>query len=302
MITVKFIEINPQKWYNEENKPKGESGMARPNLAAQLVKYRKARGLTQEALASQLNVTPQAVSKWEKGGYPDAELLPAIARALDVSLDVLFGLRSEEAVDPVTLMNETIRSLPEEERAGYCMNLFYAMMCAYSNIQSSEFRIPRRLLRETYAQLKTDREQAVARLNKDMQYFCFLRIPEEGLDSYAQITDRLLEFFRLLGRRETLEILYFFASSERNHLWSPGEIIESTGMEENTARDVLDRLDKMGAIWTLKIDRGTDPVYGYTHSLPLESILVLATSFINYLSNTDPNIELWNRGAFRASE
>jgi hypothetical protein len=73
-------------------------------------------------------------------------------------------------------------------------------------------------------------------------------------------------------------------------------------MEESTARDVLDRLDKMGAIWTLKIDRGTDPVYGYTHSLPLESILVLATSFINYLSNTDPNIELWNRGAFRASE
>ena len=59
--------------------------------------------MTQETLAGMLNVTPQAVSKWEKGSYPDGDLLPQIAKALDVSLDVLFGLRTDEEIDPAEL-------------------------------------------------------------------------------------------------------------------------------------------------------------------------------------------------------
>lgn len=276
--------------------------MPKNNFANQLMKYRKRSGLTQEALAGLLNVTPQAVSKWENGSYPDGELLPQIAQVLEVSLDVLFGRKPEEQVNPTTLVTEAIQSMPEQERTAYCINLFYAVMNAYSNIRSSEFRIPEQLLRETYAQLKTDQELAVARLNEDMQYFCFLRIPEDGLNSYAKITDRLLQFFRLFSRREALQVLYFFASSERNHLWSKAQIVQSTGLSEKTAAEVLEQLDRMGAIWAVSIDAQRDAVYGYTHSIPLEAILVLATSFVNYLQYTDPNIELWNNGAFKASE
>lgn len=272
------------------------------NFAGKLVQFRKRRRLTQEALAGMLNVTPQAVSKWEKGSYPDAELLPKIAKALDVSLDVLFGLKPEEQIDPIVLVAETIQSMPEEERTDYCMQLFYAVLNAYSNVQSSETRFPEHLLRETYAQLKTDRELALARLNEDMQYFCFMKIPENGLNSYAQITDRLLKFFRLLSRRETLQILYFFGASERNHLWSKRQISESLGLSEKITAEVLDELDRTGAIWQLKVDDNTDVVYGYTHSIPLESILVLATSFINYLQYSDPNIEFWNNGTFKMTE
>lgn len=52
--------------------------------------FRKEKGLTQEQLARLLNVTGQAISKWEKGqALPDTALLPAIGRALDVSIDRL---------------------------------------------------------------------------------------------------------------------------------------------------------------------------------------------------------------------
>ena len=273
--------------------------MAKNNFAAQLVRYRKRRGLTQEALAGMLNVTPQAVSKWEKGSYPDGELLPLIAQALDVSLDVLFGIQSEEPVNPTTLVTEAIQTLPPEERADYCMNLFYAVISAYSSIQTCESRLPEKLLCETYAQLKTDREFALARLNEDMQYFCFLKIPENGLNSYAPINDRLLRFFRLLSRRETLQILYFFGATEHNHLWSQKQIASRLGLSDKVTADVLGELDRMGAIWQLKVDNGTDVVYGYTHSLPLETILVLGTSFINYLQYVNPNIDAWHEGAFK---
>ncbi len=57
------------------------------------IKELRARDKTkQEKLAEALGVTPQAVSRWEQGnGYPDVEMLPAIANYFSVSIDELFG-------------------------------------------------------------------------------------------------------------------------------------------------------------------------------------------------------------------
>lgn len=53
---------------------------------------RKEKGLTQEELAGKLRITPQAVSKWERGGgMPDVTLFPDLARVLGVSIGKLFG-------------------------------------------------------------------------------------------------------------------------------------------------------------------------------------------------------------------
>lgn len=53
---------------------------------------RKAKGLSQEELAIQLNVVRQTVSKWEKGlSVPDAEMLKQLAEKLAVSVSVLLG-------------------------------------------------------------------------------------------------------------------------------------------------------------------------------------------------------------------
>lgn len=270
-------------------------------FSSQLMKYRKQKGLTQEALANRLNVTPQAVSKWEKGGYPDGELLPEIARTLDVSLDVLFGLKTEEENSVASALTDAIQELPESEKSDFCMNVFYTLLSAYSNIYSGETGMPETLLRETYAELKTDYELALARLNEDMRYCCFLKIPEKGIDSYAEINDRLLQFFRLLSRREALQIIFFFAGVERNHFWSVEQIASSLHISINVVSDVLQELDRLGAVWEVKVELGSGmrSVYGYTHSVPLEMILVLGTSFIHYISNTDPHIETWSKGAFR---
>ena len=48
--------------------------------------------MTQKDLADKLTVTVQAVSKWENFRcYPDIQLLPRIAKILDVTLDELLG-------------------------------------------------------------------------------------------------------------------------------------------------------------------------------------------------------------------
>lgn len=51
---------------------------------------RKEKGYTQEKISALLNVTPQAVSKWEQGNaLPDTLLLPLLAKLLDTSIDYL---------------------------------------------------------------------------------------------------------------------------------------------------------------------------------------------------------------------
>jgi len=57
---------------------------------------RKRDNRTQEDLAKALGVTCQAISRWESnGGYPDMELVPAIANYFHVTIDELFGYHGD---------------------------------------------------------------------------------------------------------------------------------------------------------------------------------------------------------------
>lgn len=58
-------------------------------------KRRKELGLTQNQLAKSLDISFQAVSKWENSvAYPDIEMLPKLAAALNTTVDALLGYSS----------------------------------------------------------------------------------------------------------------------------------------------------------------------------------------------------------------
>ena len=62
-----------------------------------LVLLRKQNGYSQESLASALNISRQAISKWERGeASPDTDNLIALAMLYKVSLDVLVGFALPE--------------------------------------------------------------------------------------------------------------------------------------------------------------------------------------------------------------
>ena len=67
-------------------------------LARQLKALRRECGYTQEEIAEAAHVSPQSVSKWERGeSNPDIELLPVLAYILGTSVDALLGV--EEIYD-----------------------------------------------------------------------------------------------------------------------------------------------------------------------------------------------------------
>ena len=53
---------------------------------------RKDQGLTQRQLAAAMNISEQAVSKWERGlGFPDVSLLPELSEVLGVSPETVLS-------------------------------------------------------------------------------------------------------------------------------------------------------------------------------------------------------------------
>lgn len=86
------------------------------NLSSRLLEVRKQNKLSQEALAKELGVSRQTISKWENGEKsPDAEQLIALSKIYGISLDELVGGEEKKDKKAELLypeMNKVLKILP----------------------------------------------------------------------------------------------------------------------------------------------------------------------------------------------
>lgn len=106
-------------------------------IGEKIKELRKAQDVTQEKLADYLNISYQAVSKWENGlALPDITLIPALAGFFGVSSDYLLGIDTEysdkvienvlgevsrlkhiaKAKEGIALIEKTLRSYPNNHK------------------------------------------------------------------------------------------------------------------------------------------------------------------------------------------
>lgn len=70
--------------------------MTQVTLGQRIAVRRKMLGLSQETLAEKLEVSRQAVSKWESdGAIPEIDKLIALSKIFDVSIGWLLGVEQE---------------------------------------------------------------------------------------------------------------------------------------------------------------------------------------------------------------
>ena len=91
-------------------------------IGNRLFELRKKSGISQEEFADKLNVSRQAVSKWERGeALPDTDNLISIAKLYNVSLDELVGhtptCESEEHAEEKTSYENDVKSNLDENYA-----------------------------------------------------------------------------------------------------------------------------------------------------------------------------------------
>ncbi len=82
-------------------------------FGAYIAGKRKERNMTQKDLAEKLNVTPKAVSRWERSiGYPDIDNFEALASALGITVLNLFACsdtrKNIDTDDIMTLVHDSV--------------------------------------------------------------------------------------------------------------------------------------------------------------------------------------------------
>lgn len=166
------------------------------NIAGNIAKLRRERGMTQEALAEVIGVSPQTISKWENSTtYPDVALLPVLADVFGVTIDALYGredstrtVTADAAIDRVIEhVRETIVGTiynPELDGA------FEDQLAQYKKVMQSD-----------------PRQRSVIENDRDVLYFrealgaLALRRPAEGWNS-------------LFVRKENQDVLRLLADED----------------------------------------------------------------------------------------
>ena len=89
------------------------------SVGATIARLRKKKGMTQAAVAAELNITDKAVSRWEKGlGYPDVSLFPALAELFGVSIDSLMLGERKGITVAGSLITDIVKNIDTYPRMG----------------------------------------------------------------------------------------------------------------------------------------------------------------------------------------
>ena len=186
------------------------------NFSSGLQRLRKQKGVTQEALASHLGVSPQAVSKWENGSYPDGDLLPKIADFFDVSIDCLYGRDDGNVSTTQKIIDELQQVIYETENgtSGFFDKVLeYAWAIQISAWENNKYFYDRPALSKdnitTVSEVTHDAGFTYMRLNNDLEYYIAVKQPPEGFTKRLAVTDDMVKLFSFMGDKTNLKILQF---------------------------------------------------------------------------------------------
>ena len=226
--------------------------MAGTTFSTTLQTLRKNRGVTQEQLANHLGVSPQAVSKWENGSYPDGDLLPQIADYFEVSIDYLYG-RAKDNVSLEQQLLEAIKGInvppdyDHSEHMDRIMKYIWAMQLGLWPENKQYFDRTRSEGDHVIVSTLYDKSGFnFFRLNKSLEFFTVMKRPENGFASYFKVTDELAALFAFLGKKENLEVLFYLLSLDAGNGVSVSTIAKKVGISETQAGEAIGYIKKMG--------------------------------------------------------
>ncbi len=244
------------------------SGMLGKNIKS----ARKARGITQEELGRLIGVTTQAVSKWECGGTPDAELLPAIASNLGVSVDALFGKTEEVKQDLTQLISYELLHTSAEERFEKAFSFCWAIELGLTGVEAINDSIVKQGVintdndasHEYYSKILVNHGITDMKISKNGRYFFIMPEPADGIKSALGDISEYADTFRLLSDERVLKIIMYMYS-RKNTAVTSSLIAKNTGLSEETVKKLMDKMCDYSVADKIEIETDGGMLYSYQY-------------------------------------
>ncbi len=266
-------------------------------IGKQIKKFRIARGITQEQLGQLVGVTTQAVSKWERGGTPDAELLPKLSQVLLVSIDTLFG-KEEESIS-LTLARR-ISQMTDEDAYRFAFNICWAiengMMHDYIMPEQFFDSFVERLANDNnksvyFSKIMTDNGMATARLSPDFHYFFLMKEPKSGIKNCLSDIETLRKVFEVFADKKLFSII-FYMYSRLNTPIATSLISKNTGLAENEVDRCMEFLCKNNLATKSVISTADGEMYSYMFNQ--ESSVIPLLCYADEIAQTDFYDFIWS--------
>ena len=242
--------------------------MSIQNIGINIAKMRKAKGATQEDLARAVGVSAQAVSKWENGGVPDAELFPSIADFFDVTIDALYG-REVTADNVEKALMDKIASAPEEDRFKIVFELLWKIEISMYGRRSED------VLNETTDKIRQDcgpdeptyssiqRNEGFTHMGIGRNDFFFFMPEQEGR------TERLVEgvdfvsFFHDMAQEDVFDTFIMLYKRPSEKFFTMQLLVKNLGVTEARASEIIGIMKQYGHIWTQTVELDDQEIIMY---------------------------------------
>ena len=240
-------------------------------LSDRIAELRKERGLTQEQLGQLVGVSAQAVSKWEKGGAPDVELLPALADRLGVTIDTLFGRSREEIEDMPQMLTRWLEAIPAERRPDQLFRLLATTFTALTTMGHDFYiDLSGTILPSCYTPSHDWLRSLLCLTNaiclaipaEDFPFYMLLPEPPEGYASQLASDDEYRRLFSALSMEGSLELLrYLYGQKEA--FYSIPALANRVGLPQDQVSAVVEALAQCGLLRcrSIELEEGSTDVY-----------------------------------------
>lgn len=266
-------------------------------IGKQIAAMRKEKGIKQEELANYVGVSTQAVSKWENGGVPDAELLPKIADFFSVSIDFLVGRDITDYRDLqsalIEKVNDTSPELRFKQVFNYCWDMERALMDDSHLIERSSIEDYEKAIAENaqhYSSILSDYGFTRMGIANRLQYFLIVPETKDTDAAYFNGID-YPAFFKDFSDTDVFNACVMLHKREHKKAFTPHLFVKYMGISLEKSNEILELLSKYRLVYStqIELDDKIQTIYHFRPSPSFVALLIFAREVID-----EPSIFAYN--------
>lgn len=280
--------------------------------------FRERTGMSQGELGKRLNVSAQAVSRWEHGGMPDASLIPDIAKVIGCTLDELYAISSAPTKSTEEVLAQDLQDTPPEKRmaravqlAWHIMKLKGSTVIGYNSdmvfntatsCEESDLTKPAVMGGyPTNCCFNFEDGFAYASVSSKSKYVLLMEEPTAGYPSAMGNLEDYQKLFAVFGKKHRLAVFLLGYALPTNKLFTCNYVCAQLGLSQEQAQSILDELCSYCLLNYSSIQNADGSVDAYTvpDSLPIVPFLYFAELLMRSGKRYCMSLNLRNEPLFR---